>query len=103
MKKRVLRILGLPVVLSVLVLGTSCATSGDVDAVKKMAQDAKASADQANRTAAEAAANAKAAQDAAASAQAAATAAQRAAEEAKMASQQTNEKIDRAFKKSVQK
>lgn len=103
MKKSVLRAIGLPVALSVLIFGTSCATSGDVDEVKKMAQDAKVSADQANRTAADAAANAKAAQEAAASAQAAAAAAQRAAEEAKMASQQTNEKIDRAFKKAVQK
>lgn len=103
MKERVLRTLGLSVVLSALVLGAGCATSGEVDEVKKMAQDAKVSADQANRTAAEAAASAKEAKDAAASAQAAAAAAQRAAEEAKTASQQTGEKVDRAFKKAVQK
>lgn len=103
MKRNALRAFGLPLALSVFVFAAGCATSGDVDEVKKMAQDAKVSADQANRTAADAAANAKAAQEAAASAQAAAAAAQRAAEEAKMASQQTNEKIDRAFKKAVQK
>jgi type IV secretory pathway VirB6-like protein len=103
MKERVLRTLGLPVVLSVLVLGAGCATSGDVDEVRKLAQDAKAAADQANRTATDASASAKEARDAAASAQAAAAAAQRAAEEAKMASQQTGEKVDRAFKKAVQK
>lgn len=103
MKNNALRTLGLPVVLSVLVLGVGCATNSDVDEVRKMAQDAKTSADQANRTAADASASAKEARDAAASAQAAAAAAQRAAEEAKMASQQTGEKVDRAFKKAVQK
>lgn len=103
MKHSALRAVGLPLVLSVLVLGAGCATSGEVDEVRKLAQDAKTSADQANRTAAEASASAKEARDAAASAQAAAAAAQRAAEEAKAASQQTGEKIDRAFKKAVQK
>ena len=107
MKHSTLRALGLPVVLSALVLGAGCATRADLDDVrklaqdadadvKKLAQDAKVSADQANRTAAEA-------KEAAAAAKSAAAAAQRAAEEARMVSQQTGEKIDRAFKKAVQK
>ena len=65
MKHSTLRALGLPVVLSALVLGAGCATRADLDDVrklaqdadadvKKLAQDAKVSADQANRTAAEA-------------------------------------------------
>lgn len=103
MKRNTHHILGLSAVLFVLALGAGCATTDEVDAAKKLAQEAKVSADQANRTAAEAAATAKEAKDEAAAARAAATAAQRAAEEAKTASQQTGEKIDRAFKKSVQK
>ena len=103
MKHNALRVAGLPAALLVLTLGAGCATSGDVDAVKKIADDAKSSADKANRTAAEAAAAAKEAKDEAAAARAAAEAAQRSAEEAKAASQMTNEKIDRAFKKAVQK
>lgn len=103
MKQIARRTLGYSAVLIVLALGAGCATSGDVDAVRKMAQEAKDSADQANRTAAEAAAAAKEAKDEAAAAKAAATAAQQAAQAAMTASQQTGEKIDRAFKKSVQK
>ena len=103
MKHNALRVAGLPVALLILSLGAGCATSGDVDAVRKLAEDAKASADKANRTAAEAAATAKEARDAAISASNAAAAAQQAAQEAKAAAQMTNEKIDRAFKKAVQK
>ena len=97
------RTLGLSAVLLVLTLGAGCATTGDVDAAKKLAQEAKDSADRANKTAAEAAAAAKEAKDEAAAAKAAATAAQQAAQAAMAASQQTGEKIDRAFKQSVQK
>jgi len=96
MNRIVYRTLGYSAVLCVLALGAGCATTGDVDEAKKMAQEAKQSADQANRTAMEA-------KNEAAAAKAAAEAAQRAAEEAKAAAQMTNEKIDRAFKKSVQK
>jgi len=103
MKNNALRVAGLPAALLILTLGAGCATNGDVDAVRKLAQEAKDSADQANRTAAQAATAAKEAKDEAAAARAAATAAQRSADEAKAASQMTNEKIDRAFKKAVQK
>jgi methyl-accepting chemotaxis protein len=103
MKHNALRVAGLPAALLILSLGAGCATSGDVDAVRKLAQEAKDSADQANRTAAQAAATAAEAKDAAISASNAAAAAQQAAQEAKAASQMTNEKIDRAFKKAVQK
>ena len=103
MKHNALRVAGLPAALLILSLGAGCATSGDVDAVRKLAQEAKDSADQANRTAAQAAATATEAKDAALSASNAAAAAQQAAQEAKAASQMTNEKIDRAFKKAVQK
>jgi hypothetical protein len=103
MKHNALRVAGIPAALLILSLGAGCATSGDVDAVRKLAEDAKASADKANRTATEAAATAKEARDAALSASNAAAAAQQAAQEAKAASQMTNEKIDRAFKKAVQK
>lgn len=96
MKCSSLRTLGLPLALSVFIFAAGCATSGDVDEVRQLAQDAKTSADQANRTAADAAASAQ-------EAKAAAAAAQRAAEEARAASLQTNEKIDRAFKKAVEK
>jgi hypothetical protein len=90
------RTLGYSAVLFALALSAGCATTGDVDGAKKMAQEAKQAADQANSTAMEA-------KNEAAAAKAAAEAAQRAAEEAKAAAQMTNEKIDRAFKKSVQK
>jgi uncharacterized protein HemX len=90
------RMLGYSALLFVLALSAGCATTGDVDAAKKMAEEAKQSADQANRTAQEA-------KDEAAAARAAATAAQQAAEQARTAAQMTNEKIDRAFQKSVQK
>jgi methyl-accepting chemotaxis protein len=103
MKHNALRVAGIPAALLILSLGAGCATSGDVDAVRKLAQEAKDSADQANRTAAQAAATAAEAKDAAISASNAAAAAQQAAQEAKAASQMTNEKIDRAFKKAVQK
>ena len=53
MKPRSLQKLGLPVMMSILILGAGCATSGDLESTKKMAQDAKTSADQANRTAAD--------------------------------------------------
>lgn len=96
MKQIVYRSLGLSAVLVLLALGAGCATTGDVDAAKQMAQQAKDAADQANRTAQEA-------KDEAAAAKAAAEAAQRSAEEAKAAARATNQKIDRAFKKSVQK
>jgi len=96
MKRNALCAFGLPLALSVFVFAAGCATSGDVDEVRLLAQDAKTAADQANRTAADAAASAQ-------EAKAAAAAAQRAAEEAKAASLQTNEKIDRAFKKAVEK
>lgn len=103
MKQITYRTLGLSAVLFALALGTGCATTGDVDAAKQLAQEAKDSADQANKTAAEAVAAANEAKEEAAAAKAAATAAEKAAQEAKAASQQTGEKIDRAFKKSVQK
>ncbi len=103
MNKIAYRTLGYSAMLFALALSAGCATTGDVDAAKQMAQEAKQAADQANRTAAQAAADAKEAKDEAAAARAAAMSAQRAAEEAKAASQMTNEKIDRAFKKSVQK
>lgn len=103
MKSTALRIAGVPAALLMLTLGAGCATSGDVDAVRKLAQEAKDSADQANRTAAQAVATAKEARDAAISASNAAAAAQQSAQEAKAASQMTSEKIDRAFKKAVQK
>lgn len=102
MKTLTLRSIGLPAALLVLALGAGCATNGD-DPATKMAQEAKDAADQANRTAAQAATTAKEAKDEAAAARAAAEAAQRAAEEAKAISQMTNDKIDRAFKKAVQK
>jgi hypothetical protein len=99
MKHTALRVVGLPAALLVLTLGAGCAT----DDAMKAAQDAKSTADQANRTALQASADAKAAKDEAAAARAAAEAAQRSADEAKAAAQMTNEKIDRAFKKAVQK
>jgi len=101
MKHNALCVAGLPAALLILTLGAGCATGGG-DAMKT-AQEAKTAADQANRTAAEAMAAAKEAKDAAISASNAAAAAQQSAQEAKAAAQMTNEKIDRAFKKAVQK
>ena len=43
MKHNALRVAGLPAALLVLTLGVGCATSGDVDAVKKIAEDASES------------------------------------------------------------
>ncbi|MHB8743302.1 MAG: Lpp/OprI family alanine-zipper lipoprotein [Sulfuricaulis sp.] len=103
MKRIVYRTLGLSAVLSALVLGAGCATTGDVEAAKQLAQEAKESADQANQTAAQALQTAKEAKDDAVAAQATADSAQKSAQAATAASQQTGEKIDRAFKKSVQK
>lgn len=96
MKDTMLRAIGLPAMLLTFALTAGCATSPDIGAVTKLAQEAKDSADQANRAAAEAAA-------AAAEAKTAAAAAQRTAEEAKTAAQQNSEKLDRAFKKSMRK
>ncbi len=68
---------------------TGCATTGDLDALK-------AEVDKANSTASQAAADASAAKRDAA-------AAKTAAEQARDAANATNEKLDRMFKKSMQK
>ncbi len=103
MKRIAYRTLGYSALLITIGLSAGCATTGDVDAAKQMAQEAKQAADQANRTATEASATAKQAEAEAAAAKAAAAAAERTAAQAKAESRMTNEKIDRAFKKSVQK
>ena len=82
MNRTVNRTVGYTAMLFALALSAGCATTGDVDEAKKMAQEAKQAADQANSTAMEAKNEAAA---------------------AKAAAEMTNEKIDRAFKKSVQK
>ena len=97
-----LRAFGLPAALFALVLGAGCASTPTDDS-GKLAQDAMNRADEANRAALDAVALARSAKEEAAAARAAAEAARRAAEEARAAAMQTNEKIDRAFKKSVQK
>lgn len=68
---------------------TGCATTGDLDALR-------AEVDKANSTASQAAADASAAKRDA-------MAAKTAAEEARDAAMATNEKLDRMFKKSMQK
>jgi cellobiose-specific phosphotransferase system component IIA len=81
--------ISLAVIPFTLMLAAGCATTGDLDAVRKLAQEAKDSADRANQKADQAlveAANA-----------------QRAADEAKASAGQANDKVDRAFKKAVQK
>lgn len=97
-----LRAFGLPAALFALVLGAGCASTPE-EPTGNLAQDAMNKANEANRAASDAAALARSAKEEAAAARAAAEAAQRAAEEARAAAMQTNEKIDRAFKKSVQK
>jgi murein lipoprotein len=72
--------ISLAVIPLTLMLAAGCATTGDLDAVRKLAQEAKDSA-----------------------AQVAADNAQRTADEAKASAGQANEKVDRAFKKAVQK
>ena len=79
-----------------LVLAGGCASTGDLDAVRKLAQEAKESASRADQKADQALATANEAKAAAANAQ-------RTADEAKASAQQANQKVDRAFKKAVQK
>lgn len=70
-------------------LTAGCATNSDVESVRKLAQEAKDSADRANRSAEEANANAREAKEA--------------AQAARASSDRTGEKVERAFKKAVQK
>lgn len=76
---------------ALLVFGTTagCATGSDIESVRKLAQEAKESADRANRAAEEANANAREAKEAALA--------------ARTSSERTGEKVERAFKKSMQK
>ncbi len=89
MTRPIFRAAGLATVLLALSLTAGCATNSDLAAVRKLAQEAKDSADRANRTADEANAAAREARDAAVAARA--------------ASERTGEKVERAFKKAVQK
>ena len=75
--------------LAALTLAGGCATTSDLDALRAEVQKA-------NETASQAAADASAARQDAAAAKAA-------AEEARDTAQQTNEKLDRMFKKSMYK
>lgn len=102
MRPMTFRAFALSGALLALLLSGGCATNGDASAMKA-ALNAQASADEANRTAAQAVTTANEAKNEAAAARAAAEAARRAAEEARAVALQVNEKIDRAFKKSVQK
>jgi len=80
----------------VLVVATGCASNSQVDEVRAIAEEAQRSAATANQAAASAQRSATAASEAAAKAQSTANAAQTSAYEA-------NEKIDRAFKKAMEK
>ena len=90
------RAIALAVIPFTLIMASGCASTGDLDAVRKLAQEAKDSADRANQKSDQALATANEAKAAAANAQ-------RTADEAKAAAQHANERVDRAFKKSVQK
>ena len=84
----------LPVLVVVSLAG--CASNSSVDEVRAMAEEAQRAAAEANKAAANAQRTADAANKAAGNAQSTADAAQTSANEA-------NEKIDRAFKKAMQK
>ena len=71
------------------IFATGCASTSDIDEVKAMAQQAQSDAQQAN--------------DAAAKAQSTADQALQAAKDAQASADEANEKVDRAFKKSMEK
>ena len=75
--------------LSLFIFTAGCASTSDIDEVKSMAKQAQADAQQAS--------------DAAARAQATADEALKAANAAQATADEANEKVDRAFKKSMEK
>jgi len=89
MTRTFFRVTAVGAALLALGLTAGCATNSDIESVRKLAQEAKDSADRANRTAEEANANAREAKEA--------------AQAARAASERTGEKVERAFKKSMQK
>lgn len=76
-------------VAAVATIGVGCATTSDLEQIRTTAQEAKTAAANAQSTADQASADA--------------AAAMRAAEDANTCCQDTNEKIDRMFKKSMYK
>ncbi len=89
MIRTTLRVTAVAAALLALGLTAGCATNSDIESVRKLAQEAKDSADRANRSAEEANANAREAKEA--------------AQAARASSERTGERVERAFKKSVQK
>jgi len=87
----------------VIVAATGCASNSQVDEVRAIAEEAQRSAAAANTAAANAQRSAAAANKAAVSAQSTANAAKTSANAAQTSANEANEKIDRAFKKAMQK
>lgn len=103
MKHGTPRTLTIGALIAVAAIATGCATSGSLDEVRAMAEEASSAARAAERSADEAQSAAESAQQTADEAQSTADMASRTAQEAQSCCDANTERLDRMFERSQQK